>query len=45
MWDESALLGLEWVHSDNAEDGLPHGTFAEMRLSPRREMGVPRQMM
>jgi hypothetical protein len=45
MWDESALLGLEWVHSDNVEVGLPCGTIAEMRLSPRREMGVPRQML
>ena len=30
-----------WVHSpdDNTEDELPHGTFAEMRLSPRGRDG------
>ena len=46
-WDESALHGLEWAHNpdDNTEDELPHGTLAEMRLSPRGELGVPRQML
>ena len=41
MWDESALHGLEWAHSsdDNTEDELPHGTVAEMRLSPRGRDG------
>ena len=47
IWDDSALHDLEWAHSpdDNTEDELPHGTLAETRLSPRGEMGVPKQML
>ena len=42
VWDGAALEGMQWVQNDEgAEEKLPRGTLADIRLSPGEELECP----
>ena len=44
VWDGAALEGMQWVQNDeDAEEELPRGTLADIRLSPGGELECPRR--